>query len=171
MKMKSIKINRVLLALLLIVSVLTFSASALEPLEFLKVVVEGTPDEVRAAIAAGANASEVLEIFLGEITPLQMAVEENVSLETIKILLEAGADVNASVNFLLFEGRTALITAAASSDNPAVIIALIEAGADANMVVTNTMTGETAKALYFARQNPNLRNTEALRLLEELTEE
>jgi len=175
--MKNMKVLGVFLALSLVVGAFAFSASAFDPPEFFMIVARGTPDEVRAAIAAGADVNELYtfndEFTDIEMTPLFAAVGENASLETVKILLEAGADVNfkISVGAAGLINNTVLMTASGFNRNPEVIVALIEAGADMNVVTTNTHTGRTARALDIARENRHLRNTEALRLLEELTEE
>ena len=58
-------------------------------------------------------------------TPLMHAVMSYYQIETVKVLIEAGADVNAKDNY----GVTAIMWAAALSSYPQVIDALIKAGA------------------------------------------
>ena len=56
-----------------------------------------------------------------------MAAAEFPRVEVVKLLLDAGADVNAVAE----DGRTALLNAIWSADSsPAVVAALVEAGAD-----------------------------------------
>lgn len=169
--MVRMKILSIFLALSLIVSAFAFSAEANQPPAFLMTIARGTPDDVRTAIAAGADVNEVIVAPFGSTTPLMIAAAENANLEIIKILLEAGANVNATGEVLQSVGNTALILAAQFTRNPEVIITLLEAGADVNMEARNHTAGISLKALDVARENPNLRNTEALRLLEEMTEE
>ena len=61
-------------------------------------------------------------------TPLHRAAQFNGSPAVIKVLVDAGADVNAPRN----DGKTPLHSAARGNDNPAIIAALVDAGADVN---------------------------------------
>ena len=87
-----------------------------------------------------------------------LAAGNNPNPEVLKALLEAGADVNAKNK----DGVTPLMPAAGSNPNPEVLKALLEAGADAK-----AKNNEGKTALDYARMNEKLKDTEALRLLED----
>ena len=70
----------------------------------------------------------------------------------MEALLEEGADLNETLN-----GRTALMVAAGSNPNPAVIGFLLENGAD--VAATDK---EGATALDYAKNNKALHGTEAM---------
>ena len=78
--------------------------------------------------------------------------------EVLKVLIEAGADVNAKDT----DGLTPLMLAAQHNPNPKALTALLEAGADAK-----AKNNEGKTALDYARMNEKLKDTEALRLLED----
>jgi len=94
-------------------------------------------------------------------TPLFLAAE-NGDLQTIEVLLKAGADVNARLQAVDKEmevrnGDTALIAAASPKVSPAVARALLKAGADVNARADN---GKTAVMQAVAAEN-----VEVLRVL------
>ncbi len=160
--------------------------------DFLLLVQTGTPQDVKAAIAKGAdlNARDA-----GGFTPLITAAAHNKDPEVVTVLLEAGADAEARDSA---HGGTPLLWAATFNPNPDVIAALLKAGADIN--AQNTLEGRTAlisaaevgpnpagvimvllkagedakvkdkfgkTALYYAKYNSNLMGTDALKQLEE----
>ncbi|MDR1740446.1 MAG: ankyrin repeat domain-containing protein [Synergistaceae bacterium] len=91
---------------------------------FLKLCVTGTSEDVRAAIAAGADVNAKDK---DGVTALIYAAEGN-NPEVLTVLIEAGADVNAKAK----NGATALACAALFNSNPEVISVLVKAGADVN---------------------------------------
>ena len=92
-------------------------------------------------------------------TSLMAAAIENTP-EVLRALIKAGADVNAKNK----EGWTPLMLAAQHNPNPKALTALLEAGADAK-----TKNNEDKTALDYARMNEKLKDTPALKLLEEKT--
>ena len=95
---------------------------AVAPVNLFEAAKGGTADEVKAALAAGADVGARTE---GGWTPLHVAAR-NPNPAVIKALLEAGADPDARTE----DGVTPLHSAAVWNVNPAVITALIEGGAD-----------------------------------------
>lgn len=77
-------------------------------------------------------------------------IKNNGSVEEIKVLIDAGADVNAKDK----DGMTALMYAAKDNDNPEVIKAIIDAGA----VVTD-------EAIDYAKNNKDIYKTDAYWLM------
>ena len=75
-------------------------------------------------------------------------------------LIQDEANVNAKND----TGTTPLMIAAGNNPNPEVLKALLEAGADAK-----AKNNEGKTAFDYARMNEKLKDTEALRLLEEKT--
>ena len=123
-----------LLILLIISFILASSVSAIGEEDFFELVKTGTPEEVKKAIKEGADVNarttEEIESF-GEVegvTPLIMAAWYNENPEVTKLLLDAGADVNARDK----NGCTPLIWAAVFNENPEVTKVLIDAGANVN---------------------------------------
>jgi len=106
--------------------------------------------------------------IMGSVSPISGSWSYNY--EMIFALLEHGADANAGISGVgsdwapepnATRGWTPLFFAVARLSNPEVIIAMLEAGADARI-----RAYDGRKAIDFARENPNLTNTEALRRLE-----
>jgi ankyrin repeat protein len=81
---------------LVFISVCIFT-NALGQQSFFDLVETGTPQEVSAAIAAGADVNARDE---SGATVLMRAVANNPSPDTIRVLIEAGADVNMRVALL-----------------------------------------------------------------------
>ena len=89
---------------------------------FESAVLRGDAAEVAEHLESGADPNGLV----GPLTVL-MAAAEFPRVEVVKLLLDAGADVNAVAE----DGRTALLNAIWSADSsPAVVAALVEAGAD-----------------------------------------
>lgn len=116
----------------------------------------GTAQEVDAAIKAGADVNAKGR---DKWTILMFAARENANPEIIATLIRSGADVNAKNK----DGLTALMLAATYT-NPEIIATLIKSGADVN---AKNQAGFTA--LDYARENKELQNTEAYRMLESMT--
>ena len=83
--------------------------------------------------------------------------------EVVKFLIDSGAKVNPQVGTYNF---TALIAAAVGTENPDVIVTLLNAGADAKL---KDKLGK--RAIDYARQNQNLKGTKALKMLEDASAE
>ena len=115
---------------------------------------KGRTETVNALLKAGAEVHAKTDRGL---TALIRAAEKGRT-ETVNALLEAGAD-----DLTDYYGRTALIYAARSG-SPEIINALIDAG---SYVKQKDNKGKTA--LDYARENPKLRGTDALKRLEELS--
>ena len=92
------------------------------PVNLFEAAKGGAADEVKAALAAGADVGARME---GGWTPLHAAAR-NPNPAVIKALFEAGADPGVRTE----DGATPLHSAALRNVNPAVIKALIEGGAD-----------------------------------------
>ena len=82
-----------------------------------------SPDRVQQALEDGADPNEQDEYGL---TPLALAIIENQDVEIVRVLIDAGADVNLPTT----EGVTPLHRA--TNSDPAVVELLVEAGADVN---------------------------------------
>jgi ankyrin repeat protein len=106
------------------------------------VALEGSPDEVRQLVAAGA--SPVARDANGD-TPLHVAAQHNPDPNVIRALLAAGADVDSRTE----RGSTALMKAV-WHNSAEVVLALIVGGAD---VALRSSDGQTALH-YAARNNP-----------------
>jgi ankyrin repeat protein len=78
--------------------------------------------------------------------------------DTVRVLLEAGADVNAANSA---DGGTALIFAVYGSSTETVSD-LIAAGADVNMTDAGTGNGDRRTALSYAREKNHAEITEVL---------
>lgn len=133
----------------------------------------GTVEQVRAAIAAGADVNAIGGRY--DLTPLMYAASGNPDPEVITVLLKAGADVNArdrlirrpdansnpkenrprvTVSTKTDYGMTPLMFAAQSNPNPEVIRVLLKAGADINAKHQDGSTMLDAAAA--ANRNPEI---------------
>ena len=134
--------------------------------KFVNLCAHSSPEEIQSALNNGADVfAEGLvsfEIYPSRETearmnPLMAASLLNSDPEVIKILLNAGANVNAINNNevkYLPSGMTALMYAAMKNSNPEVLRVLIEAGAQVERSAKNR---EDVNAVYFAvSANPNL---------------
>ena len=92
---------------------------------------------------------------------LMEALSENASYHLVQLLIQAGADVNAQSTD--YDKTYPLIVAAEKTEDPQIIILLLDAGADP--LVTNRKHQD---ALNYAKLNPNLKNTVALEKLGDL---
>ena len=148
------------------------------------------PEVIAALAKAGADVNAKDK---GGWTPLKTAARYNPNPEVIAALIKAGADVNAKNE----NGWTPLMTAAENNSNPEVIAALVKAGADVNardkkigsalmeaaragerrliMILLDAGADPKAKdvsgkmAIDYARENPSLKDTDALKRLEEVS--
>ena len=116
----------------------------------------GHAEAIKLLLNAGADVNAKNNIF--GVTALMMAAGGGHA-EVIKLLLNAGADVNAKSN----EGYTALMAAAQEGHAEAIQL-LLDAGADVNI---RDYYGK--RAVDYARRNSELKGTDALRLLEQLS--
>ncbi|MCL1874793.1 MAG: ankyrin repeat domain-containing protein [Synergistaceae bacterium] len=113
------------------------------------------PKVITALVNAGADVN--LRGKYRE-TPLIYAAMLNFNPEVTRALVEAGADVNAKND----EGMTSLMAAARENFNPKVITTLLELGAD-----PKEKDNSSKMAIDYARENVKLKNTYALKKLEE----
>jgi ankyrin repeat protein len=148
--------KRIVIAVVLAV-LLAASAYAQIRHDLIVAVENGTLEDVRTAISKGAD----VNARGGENgwTILILAAGGNKNPDVIRTLLKAGADVNAWGEG---DGETALMHAARYNDNPEIVLVLLKAGEDAKAKNNN---GE--RALDCAQGNSNLRDTDALKQLEE----
>lgn len=144
---------------------------------FFELCKTGTVEQVRAAIAAGADVNAIGGRY--DLTPLMYAASGNPDPEVITVLLKAGAEVNArdrlirqaggsfnpkampaqvKVSAKANYGMTPLMFAAQSNPNPEAIGVLLKAGADIN---AKHPDGSTMLVIA-AAANPNPRAIEAL---------
>ena len=112
--------------------------------DFLDACARGKPDEVEKLIASGADIHD----YNGGRTALYYAVLSN-NLETVRVLLDHGADVNARVKgvnggFNDFSGTTPLLIAAQRHFS-AIANALLDYGADVRVADNSGLT-----ALHYA---------------------
>jgi len=144
----------------------------------------GTPQDVLAAIKAGASLNERDNLGM---TPLMWAAANNTNPEVITALLKAGArlddrdklgqtpltvaamnNANPEVITALLKagarlddrdnivGMTPLMWAATNNANPEVVMILLKAGANGK---TKSLEGKTA--FDYAKDNPNIKDTAA----------
>ena len=134
--------------------------------KFVNLCAYSSPEEIQSALNNGADVFVEGRVSFeidpsheteARMNPLMAASLLNSDPEVIKILLNAGANVNAINNNevrYLPSGMTALMYAAMKNSNPEVLRVLIEAGAQ---VEQSTKNREDVNALYFAVSvNPNL---------------
>ncbi|MBR5705466.1 MAG: ankyrin repeat domain-containing protein [Deltaproteobacteria bacterium] len=117
---------------------------ALPAEDFLKVCAKGTVQEVRQALAEGADVNARND---DGYTALMVAVYRNADPEVASALIAAGAVINARDA----EGITPLIAAAMRNPNPEVIAALLAAEAQKNAVDGNGWSA----LMWAASSNPN----------------
>ena len=118
------------------------------------------PEVIWKLIGAGADVQMRDE---NKYTPLMFAANYNSNPQITAALIEAGADVNDRAN-----GFTPLMVAAFSNSNPEVTATLLERGADPK---AKNKGDKDNMALSYARRNRNLKNTDVLKQLEELSVE
>ncbi len=124
--------------------------------QFVEMCKKGDTKGVIEAINSGANINA--KDYRGY-TVLMLAADQGHT-ETVNALIEAGAD-----DLTDNAGKTALIHAASSEySNPETVNALIDAGSN---VKQRDNIGKTA--VDYARDNPKLKGTDALKRLEELS--
>ena len=182
MKMRSAAL--IFLALLLLAG----KAAAMTKQEFIAVCRSG-PQEVKAALEKDKGLATAR--FDGYQTPLIIAAAEAHDTEILRLLLAAGADVNAQDS----DGKTALMTAAGKHDGLEKVRLLLASGADVNYKNDESNTAlmvalrkhaplETLTALIdggsdltardrkgrsvldYAKSDPRLQGTEVLRRIE-----
>ena len=142
-------------ALMTIASFLAISAYADDT--FFELVETGTPDQVEAAITAGADVNA--RDYLGQTPLMYAAIIGTETPEVITALIEAGAEVNARNE----DGCTPLMCAAQLTETPEVITVLLEAGADGKVKDEDGKDGYTA--FDWAEDNDSLKDTDAYRAL------
>jgi ankyrin repeat protein len=133
----------------LFVFVLLLCVGSLFGQDLFSIAVKGAPEQVQAAINAGADVNAHND--KGR-TALIQAAWLNPNPEVITTLLNDGAKVNARNT----AGRTTLMYAAAQNSNPEVITTLIKAGADGKL-----KSSEGKTAFDYAKDNPKIKDTAA----------
>jgi ankyrin repeat protein len=117
------------------------------------------PGVITALVKAGAN---VRIRGKSDYSPILMASSGN-NASVMLALLGAGANPNDGGIY----GGAVLLNAVSTNPNPGVIIVLLKAGADAKADFGRTDIGTHLFAIDAARDNPNLKGTDALWMLEE----
>ena len=158
--------------------------------DFLELFETNALADINNAINNGVNVNARDD---NERTPLMLAAQGVSNLELISVLINAGADVSMRDE----NGATTLLFAAGGNPNPEVIKTIVKAGADVNVIDNNgytplmlaafnnnpevvttllelgadpTMKNADGKtAIEFAAANKKLKNTDALKKLEELS--
>ena len=184
-------IARLLLAVALVVSLSSSAAAKMDEKRFVFLCNGGTADEVLKELSAGAS---VHSRGWSNYTPLHMAALNKRNPEVTTVLLNAGADVNARdkdnftplhlaamtnhpevVTALLKAGSdvnakgkgdiTPLLAATMHLDPEAIIMVLLQAGAD-----VNAKDAKGRRAIEAAEQNEKLQGTPALEALRKASE-
>ena len=118
-----------------------------------------TLEDVKAELMAGANVNATSEDITNDgkttlynVTPLMKAfIYGKPDLAMVKLFIAAKIDVNAKNN----NGKTTLMYAAGNNENPEVIKALIDAGADVNYSMTGGQAPGWTALMAAVRWNPN----------------
>ncbi len=148
---------KLLLALAMSVIVLGGCEDSTGSLQKLCASSDATVSQVQEFLDLGADVNARGEYGL---TPLMNAALWKSNPEVISLLLKAGAEVNAKDE----HGWTPLMSAAKYNRNPEVISVLLKAGAD---VKAKDNEGKTA--LDYAKDNEDIKGTQAMKKLEEAT--
>ncbi|SHN65631.1 Ankyrin repeat-containing protein, partial [Desulfovibrio litoralis DSM 11393] len=118
------KLFSIVISVLLVSLLLSVSAFAMSDEDFIQLCKKGTLEEVKKAIANGANVNAK---DIDDRTALMRAVYSNPSPDVIAELIKAGADVNAKdIN------DNTVLSHAVDNSNPEVIKELIKAGSNIN---------------------------------------
>ncbi|MCR5346365.1 MAG: ankyrin repeat domain-containing protein [Fretibacterium sp.] len=117
---------------------------------------DARPEVMAALIEAGANVNAVGG---DDGSSVLMFAAKSGTPEAVQILIDSGAEVNGQYGPYKY---TALTAAALGTEKPEVIVTLLKAGADAGI---KDSWGKFA--VNYARENPSLKGTKALRMLEE----
>lgn len=117
------------------------------------VFIGGDAKAVRAEIAklppeTGIETTERMGAMMPPATPLMWASIMNQDIEVIRVICDAGADVNAKDE----NGRAALMNAASKNPNPEICRVLLELGAEVDAVNAFSFTALIIAAI----QNPNV---------------
>lgn len=139
------------------VLVLLLCGTCLFAQSFFNLVKTGTPEQVKAALNAGAWLDDRDK---NGMTPLMYAARYNTNPNVIIILLNTGAKLDDRD----MDRWTPLMYAAEFNENPDVIMALLNAGADTKLKDRHDHT-----ALYYAQVNPELMGTSAYEALKKAT--
>lgn len=134
--------------------ILSVKDAPVEKKGFVAMCADSSPEEIQERISEGVDVNE--KNYNG-MTALMNAAMHNDNPEVIRVLIDAGAKVNA-VN-MNSSGNTALIFAA-MYNNPEVVKALIDNGAD--ITITNT---EGKTAYDYALNNEKLKDSDIMNLL------
>jgi len=185
-------VRKRIIVLAVLVVLLAVSAYA-QTTDLLELTKTGTPEDVQAAISNGADINARTN---DGTTVLMLAARYNQNPEVVTTLLKAGADVNARAK----DGSIALMYAARHNQNPEVITTLLNAGADLNAqskagntalmlaarynlnpevtmrllkagADVHVVNSAGSSAIDYARENENLKNTDAYSQLQGETSE
>ncbi len=119
--------------------------------DFYRLVQTGTPEQVQAAIAAGAKADDTVAHYGDDqnVTPVGLAARFNPNPGVFAVLTKAGARLAAA------PGMLSPLATAAHYNSAAVVAALLQAGAPAN-------GSDGVTALRLATQNPDFKSIMAV---------
>ena len=137
--------RKIFLSLLICVLFASPALAAMSDEDFIELSLRGTLQQIQEAIRNGANVNARERLGDSIITPLNRAAAGNLNPEVIRVLIEAGADVNERGAF-----ECTPLFSAIYNPNLEVMIALIEAGADVNArnAFGRTPLLEAIKATY-----------------------